>query len=88
MTSPPRPARRLFAPSSPGRPSGSSVLAVSLPLLAYMATSDALGYQAATRWLLVGGLVVLFGGEPGSSPSRRRPSCRGQVRPGAAGCIL
>ena len=39
-------------------------LAVGLPLLALMGATNALGFQAAWRWLLVGGLVLLFGGVP------------------------
>lgn len=37
---------------------------VVLPLLAIMAGSSALGLQAAARWALVGGLVLLVGGVP------------------------
>jgi hypothetical protein len=37
---------------------------VVLPLLAVMSSSGSLGLQAATRWALVGGLVLLFGGVP------------------------
>ena len=29
-----------------------------------MAATDALAFEAATRWVLVGSLVLLFGGEP------------------------
>ena len=36
-------------------------LAVALPLLVSMAAGEALGLQAAARWILVGALVLLFG---------------------------
>jgi hypothetical protein len=39
-------------------------LVVVLPLLAMMAVTSALGLEAATRWVMVGGLVLLFGGVP------------------------
>ena len=65
VTSPPRPARRPIRALLSGAPVRLiPYLAVSLPLLAYMASTDALAYEAATRWVLVGGLVLLFGGEP------------------------
>ena len=65
VTSPPRPARRPIRALLSGAPVRLiPYLAVSLPLLAYMAATDALAYEAATRWVLVGGLVLLFGGEP------------------------
>ena len=75
VTSPPRPARRPTRALLSGAPIRLiPYLVVSLPLLAYMASTDALALETATRWVLVGGLVLLFGGRPGSSPSRRRPS--------------
>jgi hypothetical protein len=64
-TSPPRPARRPIRTLLTGAPVRLiPYLAISLPLLAYMAATNALAYEAATRWVLVGGLVLLFGGEP------------------------
>ncbi|MFN8629613.1 MAG: hypothetical protein U0838_04625 [Chloroflexota bacterium] len=39
-------------------------VAVVVPILALMAAESALGLQAAFRWALVGGLVLLFGGVP------------------------
>jgi hypothetical protein len=60
----PRPARPIVAllSGSPGRLL--PYLAVALPMLVLMAAGDALGFVAATRWVLVGGLVLLFGGVP------------------------
>ncbi|HYO42192.1 MAG TPA: fused MFS/spermidine synthase [Candidatus Limnocylindrales bacterium] len=65
LTSEPQPARR----PTVALLAGAHVrllpyLAVVLPLLAFMAATDALGFEAASRWTLVGALVLLFGGVP------------------------
>jgi hypothetical protein len=39
-------------------------LIVVLPIIAVMAAAQSLGLQAAARWALVGGLVLVFGGVP------------------------
>ncbi len=65
LTEPARPVRRPTVALLSGAPRRLvPYLLVVLPLLAYMATTDALGFEAASRWTLVGALILLFGGVP------------------------
>lgn len=65
VTSPPMPRRRPILALLVGAPTRLiAYLAVAVPLLAIMGTSGSLGFVAASRWILVGGLVLTFGGVP------------------------
>ena len=65
VTAPPQPARRpTVALLSGAHRRLLPYLAVVVPLLLIMASADALGFEAASRWTLVGALVLLFGGVP------------------------
>ncbi len=65
ITAPPRPVRRPIVALLSGAPLRLvPYLVVVVPLLAFMAETHALGFEAAARWILVGGLMLLFGGVP------------------------
>ncbi len=65
LTEPPKPVRRPTVALLSGAPRRLvPYVLVVLPLLAYMGATDALGFEAASRWTLVGALILLFGGVP------------------------